>query len=745
MLRILVIMIVIVYSTVACSASDTLHSSTVRADSLSLPANSFILNDDIGRTMRLSAWRWYARPGDTVSSLHTLQTIDTTWLPVSTIEQFSATSALATSQYGVLCLPLTVDSSIAGKPVVLILEGYRLHELYYMWLPAMEIWFAGTHIGSIGVPSSRAEYESNDLYRKRYYFSLTLPAQAGVYPLALRYSWFENLRFIKKHPAFSTHNLVKTSGIVMQLAQTATADKVRRLDEFDQDYLLVCCVFCVVITLMHGGITLLTQRGSATHLLLIGCTLSGALQSFANFIRAGGIYVPKEINMLNAIIIISIANILSGTFLVLIVFRLTRKAIPRYVYVLLALFIVLRMIMPFWDTKVAWQNLCFTVTDAIITYGRTLLILGEILRIMRFERQKESWILIGGVLCYLVGTQIQTYATYRYMVVGDPVPSFFYMFSRFGYYMAMPLAVSAILALRNAETNTRLQRYNEELETAVQERTRQLSETNTRLAYTNIRLQELHTEKRDFLSMVVHDLRNPISVISAASDILKEELLHRKDQSHQDDHAEQEKSPKSEEQMLGLTTQAVMQMQKLLADLTEVNQLEEGGAVEMHRQPVHFQSIIEQILATNHLLAEKKQQTLILQKENLLHDQDVMILADPDALVQIMDNLVSNAVKYSPLGGTITLRLVVTDTQVQCHIRDAGKGIPPEDIPLLFGKFKRLSPQPTAGETSSGLGLFIAKRMTEQMQGDLRYTGHYGEYGCFEIAFPRVQSVGMTS
>jgi signal transduction histidine kinase len=744
MLRILVILsAMIVHCTIPCVASDAVRGSVAVADSLSRPANSFILNDDVGRTMRLSAWRWYARPGDTVSDLRSLHMIDSTWLPVSTIEQFSATPALATAQYGVVCLPLTVDSSLAGKPVVLIVEGYRLHELYYMGLPSMEIWFAGANIGSIGVPSSRAEYEISDLYRKRYYFSLTLPARAGVYPLALRYSWFENLRFIAKYPAFKTSNAVKTSGVVLRLAQAETADKVRRLDEFDQEYLLICCIFCVVITLIHGGTTLLTQR-EFTPLLLVGCTLSSGLQAFANYIRVGGIYVSKEISLLNIALFISIANILSGTFLVLMIFRLTRKTIPRFVYVALALFIGLRLIMPFWDTKVAWQNICFIATDTAITYGRIVLIIGEILRILRFERQKESWILIGGTVCYLIGSQIQAYSTYRYMLMGEAVPSFMYIISRFGYYMAMPLAVSAILALRNAETNIRLQRYNEELETAVQQRTKQLSETNTQLEHTNTQLQELHTEKRDFLSMVVHDIKNPMSVISAANEMLKEELHHRKAQSPED-KTEQKESLNNEDLMLGLTKQAVMQIEKMLSDLREVNQLEEGGVRGLHIQPVHFQTIIEQILATNLLLAEKKQQTLILQKEHPSHDQDLIILADPDAVIHIMDNLVSNAIKYSPLGGTITLILVITDTQVQCYIRDAGKGIPPNDIPFLFGKYKRLSPQPTGGETSSGLGLFIAKRMTEQMQGDLRYTGQYGEYGCFEIAFPRVQSSATTS
>ena len=94
-----------------------------------------------------------------------------------------------------------------------------------------------------------------------------------------------------------------------------------------------------------------------------------------------------------------------------------------------------------------------------------------------------------------------------------------------------------------------------------------------------------------------------------------------------------------------------------------------------------------------------------------------LVTADAAQLVQIVDNLISNAVKYSPSGKNIYVKVRQMDGGVRAEVRDEGPGISAEDQKRLFGKFARLSAQPTAGEHSTGLGLAIVKKLVESMNG----------------------------
>jgi signal transduction histidine kinase len=113
-----------------------------------------------------------------------------------------------------------------------------------------------------------------------------------------------------------------------------------------------------------------------------------------------------------------------------------------------------------------------------------------------------------------------------------------------------------------------------------------------------------------------------------------------------------------------------------------------------------------------------------------------MVAADTTQLVQIMDNLVSNAVKYSPSGKNIYVRVYQVDSRVRAEIKDEGPGISAEDQKRLFGKFARLSARPTAGEHSTGLGLAIVKRLVESMKGEVWCESHPGDGAAFIVELP---------
>jgi len=94
-------------------------------------------------------------------------------------------------------------------------------------------------------------------------------------------------------------------------------------------------------------------------------------------------------------------------------------------------------------------------------------------------------------------------------------------------------------------------------------------------------------------------------------------------------------------------------------------------------------------------------------------------MCDSDRMREAIDNLVSNAIKYSPIGGKISLLVTHDDDNAIIRVTDEGAGLSPEDLGRLFGRFQRLSAKPTAGESSTGLGLSIVKRIVDMHGGEV--------------------------
>ena len=113
-----------------------------------------------------------------------------------------------------------------------------------------------------------------------------------------------------------------------------------------------------------------------------------------------------------------------------------------------------------------------------------------------------------------------------------------------------------------------------------------------------------------------------------------------------------------------------------------------------------------------------------------------MVQLDPGVTVQVLENLVSNAVKYSPPGTDIFVRLKSCPQSARVEVQDQGPGLNAEDQTKLFGKFARLSAKPTGGEHSTGLGLSIVKKMVEAMGGKVWCETEPGHGATFIVEFP---------
>jgi signal transduction histidine kinase len=172
-------------------------------------------------------------------------------------------------------------------------------------------------------------------------------------------------------------------------------------------------------------------------------------------------------------------------------------------------------------------------------------------------------------------------------------------------------------------------------------------------------------------------------------------------------------------------------MVEMVQNLLDANRIERGE-MKLNLAPTELGAAVNQVVETQRSHATVKQQTIHLETETT----PVVVMVDPGVALQVMENLVSNAVKYSPPGKAIFVRLKKQAQGVRVEVQDEGPGLSAEDQKKLFGKFARLSAKPTGGEHSTGLGLSIVKKMVEAMNGKVWCESELGRGATFIVEFP---------
>jgi signal transduction histidine kinase len=251
------------------------------------------------------------------------------------------------------------------------------------------------------------------------------------------------------------------------------------------------------------------------------------------------------------------------------------------------------------------------------------------------------------------------------------------------------------IAFDNVILYEQLQRANARLEERVAARTQDLTTANRRLAAQWARLRQANTFKSEILGTVAHDLKNPLGVILGRTEILKEMI------------AGAGALDKNIEAQLAYVRDAANRLTQMVDDLVS-DAMADALDITIRREPVDIATLVEEVAEANRQLAARKSQTITVSAPPN-HAASV----DSDRIREAIDNLVSNAVKYSPIGGAIDLLVRRDEGSIIVEVRDQGAGLSPEDISRLFGRFQRLSAKPTAGETSTGLGLSIVKRIID--------------------------------
>lgn len=248
-----------------------------------------------------------------------------------------------------------------------------------------------------------------------------------------------------------------------------------------------------------------------------------------------------------------------------------------------------------------------------------------------------------------------------------------------------------------------------------------VEEKNTEMLRLNESLRDLNNEKNEFLGIVAHDLKNPLSNISMLGKILSEEATTLS-------------SAEVEEYANDIRT-ASGRMFELITNLLDVNAIE-NKAVRITPIPFDLTEVVQQVATDYRGRAEAKQISMLLE----IPPENTMVFADKSSTLQIADNLVSNAIKYSPHGKNIRIRLGKRDNTVSFEVEDEGQGLSSEDKQKLFGKFARLSARPTGGEHSTGLGLSIAKKLAQAMNGDISCDSELGKGATFILSLPALSA-----
>ncbi len=352
------------------------------------------------------------------------------------------------------------------------------------------------------------------------------------------------------------------------------------------------------------------------------------------------------------------------------------------------------------------------------TVGNIVMLLAAVLSVRK--GYSLAWFYLIAWLMFFFGT---TYfgAVSSGLIVADTTPVFTILTASTAFELTM---FSFILAYR-------FRRLRDDVETA--ERERQFAERERELEHRknmelhaeksktedlNARLQASNNEKSEILGIVAHDLQNPLTSILLSGEILANLVETR--------HFE--RIPHVVDNVNVVATG----MLEIVRNLLNVNLLE-SGAFQPRQEIFDITPLLH--LAVEQYIASARTKHITLH----LHTGEMnnTVCADSQALARVVDNLISNAVKYSPHGKNVYIRLKPSTEAIRLEVQDEGEGISPEDMNKLFVKFSRLSARPTGGEHSTGLGLSIVKKMVEAMGGRVWCESVHGHGAMFIVALPR--------
>lgn len=226
--------------------------------------------------------------------------------------------------------------------------------------------------------------------------------------------------------------------------------------------------------------------------------------------------------------------------------------------------------------------------------------------------------------------------------------------------------------------------------------------------------------KDEYISMTAHDLRTPLGAISSLVDLLKKEMGPTVN--------DYEKS------ILEVIINSSVSAMGILTNLLEIQRMG-SGKFEPNKELCNLKYLIHNSVEQNKENANAK--TISLQEKITGTPDDFKISVDKSLIFQVLNNLISNAIKFSYPNSEITVSMEKINGNITIKVTDQGQGIPSEEIKYLFIPFKTTSIKPTGNEMSTGLGLFLSKKIIDAHNGYIEVESSPGKGTTFNIVFSK--------
>ncbi|MFH1503944.1 MAG: ATP-binding protein [Candidatus Omnitrophota bacterium] len=263
-----------------------------------------------------------------------------------------------------------------------------------------------------------------------------------------------------------------------------------------------------------------------------------------------------------------------------------------------------------------------------------------------------------------------------------------------------------------------LERYREK-----KERQRLEAETKEyakKLEKANEQLKKLDQMKDNFISMVSHELRTPLTTMKEFTSIIADEIPG--------------KLTKDQKEYIGIIQGNIDRLARLINDLLDISKIE-AGKLELKKEFVNITKLVKDTVTTLKPKLDEKQ--IEIKTSFAIAQPNIYI--DPDKIIQVFTNLISNAIKFTPEKGQIIVEITDKEKEIECCVNDTGRGISREDIDKVFDKFQQFGRAAGAGTQGTGLGLAISKELIQAHKGEIRVESELDKGSKFIFTLPIVK------
>jgi signal transduction histidine kinase len=231
----------------------------------------------------------------------------------------------------------------------------------------------------------------------------------------------------------------------------------------------------------------------------------------------------------------------------------------------------------------------------------------------------------------------------------------------------------------------------------------------------NVELNKLNELKNQFLGMAAHDIRNPASLISGYCSLLENKNI----------------SEDKKQQFVEIIKTSGDTILKLIIDLLDVSVIESGN-LQLNKVETDLMLLVNKNIEINRYFSSQK----FINIELITSEDEIMISIDPEKMNQVLNNYISNAIKYSKMNTIIRVNVVKHNSEIIVSVKDEGVGIQKDDLSKLFKFFSKTNSGTTAGESSTGLGLAIVKKIIAEHRGRVWAESELGIGSTFYFSLP---------